>query len=375
MSLRQLLTDEIRSIFSDTTVMLTVFLGVFLYSFLYPLPYLKQLPREQQAVVVNLDGSQLSRQLERMVDATPQIRISERVPSLGAARERLLSRTAAGILVIPEHFYRDLRLGLRPTLGIAGDASMLLVYGTVLEGMSTAAGTLAAQVAVQQLMVDGQPPRLAQEQFRGAWLNLRTVFNPTMGYVSYVIPAVFVLILHQTLVIGIGLLSCARRETVSRSPGAVVLVRCGLFLAVYLLLCLYYFGFCYDLYGIPRQAELWTLAAIMVPFLAAASFLGMTLGLVLPRRELVTLVVLLSSMPLIFSSGFIWPESALPRPLVLVLQLIPVQPAIKALLSANQMGAGYAAVVPQLVQLWLCAGFYGALAWYLAGKRLSVRLS
>jgi ABC-2 type transport system permease protein len=375
MSLRQLLSVEIRSLFTDSTVMLTVFLGVFLYSFLYPLPYLKQLPREQQVVVVNLDGSQLSRQLERMVDATPQVRISERVHSLDAARERFLSRKTAGILVIPEHFYRDLRLGLRPTLGIAGDASMLLVYGTVLEGMSTAAGTLAAQVAVQQLLLDGQPPRLASDQFRGVWLNLRTVFNPTMGYVSYVIPAVFVLILHQTLVIGAGLVSCARRETVSSSPGMLILVRCGLFMAIYMVLCLYYFGFCYDLYGIPRQAEMWMLAAIMLPFLAAASFLGMTLGLVLPRRELVTLVVLLSSMPLIFSSGFIWPESALPQPLVLVLQMIPALPAIKALLGVNQLGAGYADIVPQLAQLWLCAGFYGALAWYLAGRRLSARLS
>ena len=41
MSLRQLLAGEIRSLFTDTTVVLTVFLGVFLYSFLYPLPYLK----------------------------------------------------------------------------------------------------------------------------------------------------------------------------------------------------------------------------------------------------------------------------------------------------------------------------------------------
>ncbi|MCB2173857.1 ABC transporter permease, partial [bacterium] len=73
------------------------------------------------------------------------------------------------------------------------------------------------------------------------------------------------------------------------------------------------------------------------------------------------------SMPLIFSSGFIWPESALPRPLVLVLQMIPALPAIKALLGVNQLGARYADIVPQITRLWLCAGFYGALAWYLAG--------
>jgi ABC-2 type transport system permease protein len=62
--------------------MLTLFGGVFFYSFLYPQPYLHQLPREEAVVVVNEDGSQLSRQLEFMADATPQVKLVARAGSL-----------------------------------------------------------------------------------------------------------------------------------------------------------------------------------------------------------------------------------------------------------------------------------------------------
>lgn len=116
--------------------MLTVFGGVVFYSFLYPLPYAKQIPREQTVSVVNLDQSQASFQLERMVDATPQVKIVQRDHTIADAKQAFLDKKVAGILVIPEHFYKDLLLGKSPTLAYAGDASYFLVYGTIVEGLA-----------------------------------------------------------------------------------------------------------------------------------------------------------------------------------------------------------------------------------------------
>lgn len=377
----ELVWQELRAIFTNPAILLTVFGGVVLYSFLYPLPYTQQLPREQRVIVVNLDGSQLSRQLERMVDATPQIRLSGRAGSLEEARKRFVSGEMSGILVIPDHFHRDLLQGNRPTLSFAGDASYFLVYGTVLEGMASAGGTLAAQVKVTRMIMSGQPASMAVEQHSAIRLSLRPVFNPTMGYVNYVIPAVFILILHQTLIMGTGILGGGQNEQKNTLPapyfrvapaGTLLLVRATIFVAVYWLLCLYYFGFCFQFYGIPHHANMVELQLLILPFLLSATFLGICLGAILPRRELATLIVLLSSMILIFAAGFIWPESAIPKPLILVVQFIPVIPAIKAFLGLNQMGAGLNDILPLIIQLWLCTGLYGALAWYLLGRRSAI---
>lgn len=363
---------ELRAIFTNQALLLTVFGGVLLYSFLYPLPYAKQVPREQQVIVVNLDGSQLSRRLERMIDATPQVRLSARAFSLEEAQKIFLERKMAGIVVIPEHFYRDLLHGRQPTLAYAGDAGYFLVYSTVLEGLAGSGQTLAAEVKVSRLVMSGQVLTLAAEQYSAIRLNLHPVFNPTTGYVNYVIPAVFILILHQTLIMGAGILGGGQNEQrlaaekgywLEAAPWKLLLVRSSIFVAIYWLLCMYYFGFSFSFYNIPRTAGFSQLNLLILPFLLGAAFLGISLGLLLPRRELATLLVLLSSIPLIFASGFIWPVAAIPEQLTAIVQLIPVIPAIKAFVGLNQMGADFADILPLWQQLWLCAALYGCTAW------------
>ncbi len=363
---------ECRAIFGNQAIMLTVFGGVIFYSFLYPLPYAHQVPREQKVVVVNLDGSQLSRKLERMVDATPQVQLSERAYSVGEAQQQFVDKKLAGILVIPENFYRDLLLGKQPTLSFAGDASYILVYSTVLEGMLGAGGTMAAEVKVSRMLMSGQAMALAKEQYSAIRLNIRPVFNKTMGYVSYVIPAVFILILHQTLIIGVGILGGEQNEArmkglggywMEAQPFKLLIIRALLFVAIYWILCIYYFGFSFEYYAVQHFANLAELNLLILPFLLGAALLGICIGLILPRRELATLIVLLSSMPLIFGCGFIWPTESVPAPITAILQFIPVVPAIKAFLQLNQMGADFSAIMPLYKQMWVCVALYGLLGW------------
>ncbi len=203
---------ELRAILTNPVVVLTVFGGVIFYSFLYPLPYSHQTPREQPISVVNLDQSQTSFQLERMVDATPNVHVVQRDFTIEAAKQAFLKGEITGFLVIPEHFYKDLMLGKSPVLAYAGDASLFLVYGTVVEGLAQAGGTLAAKAKVSKLLIDGVPLELASEQYSATKLNTKPTFNPRMGYVDYVVPAVFVLILQQTLAMASGLVGGTQRK-------------------------------------------------------------------------------------------------------------------------------------------------------------------
>ncbi len=369
---------EWHAVFTNQAILLTVFGGVLLYSFLYPLPYTKQLPREQKVIVVNLDGSQLSRRLERMVDATPQVQLSARAYSLEEAQKIFVDRKMAGILVIPENFYRDLLQGRRPTLSFAGDAGYFLVYGTVVEGLAASSQTLAAEVKISRMVMSGQVPALAAEQYSAVKLSIHPVFNPTMGYVNYVIPAVFILILQQTLIMGAGILGGGQNEQrllegkgywLEAAPWKLSVVRTALFVAIYWVLCMYYFGFSFSFYNIPRLANFSELNLLILPFLLGATFLGISLGQILPRRELATVLVLLSSMPLIFSSGVIWPVSAIPYQITAIMQFIPVIPAIKAFVGLNQMGADFSDILPLWRQLWFCAALYGCLAWWLLRRQ------
>ena len=192
-----------------------------------------------------------------------------------------------------------------------------------------------------------------------------------MGYVNYVVPAVFVLILHQTLLIAVGLLGGGQNEYRRAGKSGywlhyparhVVLVRGIVFTLIYLPLVMYYFGFSFSYYGISRLASMADLMLVTMPFLLAVIFLGMILGQLIPRRELATVVVLLSSLPLVFSTGFIWPVEMIPAPITWLVQLAPSTPAINAFLRLNQMGAEFGQILYLWGQLWLQAIIYGAIA-------------
>tara|TARA_R110001583_G_scaffold17482_3_gene70675 strand:+ start:7393 stop:8556 length:1164 start_codon:yes stop_codon:yes gene_type:complete len=368
MGLFKLIKAELKAVLSHPVIVLTVFGGVVFYSFLYPLPYTQQIPQEQEITVINNDNSQLSRQLERMVDATTQVKIVKRAHSIAQAKEQFLKGDVRGILLIPKHFNRDLLLGKSPTLSYSGDASYFLVYGTIVEGLAKAGGTIAAQAKVSRLVIDGIPLESATQQYNQVTLNMKPTFNPSLGYLNYVVPAVFVLILQQTLIMGVGVLGGSEKNSDGywnkHSTLSIVAVRCFIFVGIYYLLALYYFGFSFEYYGINKLASPLLLLALLAPFLLSSTFIGILLGAILPRRELVTFVVLISSMPLIFSAGFIWPLESMPQPMIWLSNFFPCIPAIQSFLMVNQMGAEFSQISSQWQLLWLQTLGWGILAYF-----------
>jgi ABC-2 type transport system permease protein len=380
MSWKKLINSELCAIFTNIPLLVTVFGGVIIYSFLYPLPYINQTPTAQKIAVINLDNSQLSRTIERMTNATPQINITEQVYTIEAAKALLIRGEITGFLLIPEHFYRDLLLEKKPTLLFAGDASYFLVYGTVIEGLVRSVSTISAEVKVSRMVMRGENITLASSQFTPIGLNLKPTFNPSLGYLNYVVPAVFILILHQTLLIAMGLLTAGQfEEKVKVQPSSVLkkaywltypawkilLVRSSVMFIIYLTLLSYYFGYSFEYYGIARLATIPDLITLVIPFLLSVIFLGTIIGLLIPRRELATLIVLLTSLPLVFTAGFIWPTTSMPMIINAIAQFSPSTSAINGFLRLNQMGDSIENLVDVRMQLWLLVLLYGTISFAL----------
>mgnify|MGYP001491003282 CR=1 FL=1 len=171
---------------------------------------------------------------------------------------------------------------------------------------------------------------------------------------------------------GVGLLGGSEKSITgywNKQPTFKILaIRTVIFVAIYYLMALYYFGFSFDFYGVNKLASPLTILALLAPFLLTSSFIGICLGALLPRRELVTVVVLISSMPLIFSAGFIWPLESVPLPIIWLSNLFPSTPAMQSFLAVNQMGADFSQILPQWAVLWLQLLIWGVLA-YLTYKR------
>jgi len=366
------LKKEFLKIFTDKAVIITVIGGVLFYAVLYPQPYLNQLPLQQSIAVVDHDNTPTSRRLIRYANATPQVHVAQHVGSISEARSLLLDGKVRGMLVIPRHFQKDLGLSRSPVIGLAGDANFFLVYGTVIEGLAGAVMSTGATARVRELMLAGIPLSFAVKDWSPIHLNERPLFNVGMGYLGYVIPAIFILILQQTLLLASALIGAESNEKSGlefRRAGSVFGARFVAMFVVYFLLTQFYMGACFSYYGISRNAGIFDLWMMIAAFISASTALGILIGLLLPRRELAAPMVMLSSLPMAFTAGFIWPRELLPYPVLWISEWFPSTPAIQGFLKLNQMGAEFSQVLNHWWSLWVLAGFFSVLSLILLTRK------
>lgn len=377
MRFRDVLRHEWQLVRRNKAVMLVLFGGILFYAFLYPLPYLHNVAGEQAVVVLDEDKTALSRALIRRVDATPQTRVRAVVPSMRQARTMITKGEAQGLLIVPQHFQKDVLLGSPTVLSYAGDASYFLIYGTVVEGLLTAGTTLALEAqALRSVAVQETKAPLAA-QIQPIQVMVKPVFNAQAGYLNYVIPAVFVLILHQTLLIALGSVTVldrqARANGIYLYPiGQAIVARLVLFVGLYLLFAALYFGFFFKLYAVQTVATWLPLLVFTLLFLSVCAVLAMLLGYFYTAPEQSILLVLVSSLPLVFLVGFAWPVTSLPAWLDALVNIVPARPGIQGLLALNQMGASWHLVAKHLG--WLVGQglvFTALLVWRIRRESLS----
>ncbi|ABL98690.1 ABC transporter permease [Shewanella amazonensis] len=368
MTLLRLILEELKAIVADKAIAVTLFGGVLFYALLYPLPYLNQVPTEQALVVVDLDNTSLSRELIRHADASPKIRVARAAGSVAEAQHYIASGDFHGLLVIPAGFKRDLLLGKGATLSYGGDASYFLVYSALVEGLVTAGMDAARSVQLLGMLSRGESFAGASLSLLPMHLNAVPAYNPGLGYTPYVVPGLFLLILHQTLLIGTGILGAGQWRKAGYwqqvSSLELLIGRIAAFGLIYAALGAFYMGWCYHWYGVSVQAGLGDIAAFIVPFYLATAAAGVAASCLFRRRDMPTQVMLLASMPILFVSGFVWPLSLIPEPLVMAAQTIPAVPAIFGMLKLNQLGTGFDGVFSEWLTLWLLALVYLALAWW-----------
>ncbi len=364
---------EARSTLGDPGVLLLLIGAVILYSLFYPIPYLPQVLKEVPVIPVDLDHSALSRRLLRMADASELVQLVEPATSAHEAEGRIRDGEAGGALVIPSGFEGDVLRGVQVDVGALGDASYFLVYRQAVTGLVQATGTLSAGIAIRRLRADGAADTQARERRDPLPLEIRPLYNPSGGYASYVVPAVFILILQQTLLIAIGMARGTERERVTdlqmhegidgvtsrwprEHPLTTVLGRTLFYLGLYAIHAVFYFGVLFHLYGFPQRGNVLALAAFLLPFLLAAIFLGLAISSMFRHRETSLQVLLFTSLPAVFLAGFAWPSEAMPRGLALVALLLPSTPGIAGFLRLSQLGVDLRDVASEWWILWgLCA--------------------
>jgi ABC-2 type transport system permease protein len=359
---------EVRRVLGDSGVRSFLILAPLVYGLLYPQPYVGQLLRELPVALVDHDHTEISRRLLQTLNAHEALAVAVRTDDLDDAKQALAERRVFGILTVPEGTERDILKGDRAHIAAYVDSAYFLVYSRTLQGFSESAGVVNQEIAGHGARGDGSRAHLGLIKISPVDAQSEPMFNPTGGYASYVVPAAFVLILQQTLLMGAATLSGVAYERGGRRlraqrgrPKAI----CGQALAH---LCIVFPAFALYLavlprfYGFSTLGRATDLVLMAIPFILATSLLAQFVGAWFKRRESPVLLFIAISLPLFFTVGVAWPPEALPENLRLLSRIFPSTSAIDGLVRINQMGATVAEVSFDWINLWILTAIYFVLA-------------
>ncbi len=289
---------EWRRVLGDRGVFSLFVLAPVLYAVFYPQPYLGQIVRNIPIAVVDQDNSELGRGLIQALSAHGNISVALNASSYREAENAILARRAFAILGIPPETEKDVLKGVAARLPIYADLTYFILFNRSLQGMLEAVQAYTLDALAHGARATGAGVQAASRLVEPVELIQVPLFNPTASYSSYVVPAAFVLILHQTLLMGaatLGGVAFERGGQAGRRTRASVRAILGQGLAhwvLYVPAMLLYFVVMPRVYGFSTLGSLWAVAAVSIPFILATSFLGQALGLVFRHRETAVLLAL-----------------------------------------------------------------------------------
>ena len=361
---------EMTQVVKDEGVLIFFVFVPLVYPLLYSWIYNNEVVREVPVCVVDQSHSHLSREFNRMCDASPDVHVKYYAQDLDEAKSLVSRQLVKGVYFIPRSFAEDVYGLKRGVVSVYCDMSLMLTYKAVFQ----TAQMVTMEMGNELKTMLGGRYTAREEAIATRPLDYEDVpiFSPAGGYGSSILPAVLMLILQQTLVLGIGLSAgTARDENPYRSlipvgdsryehTFPIVLGKSMCYLMIFMVMGAWLSVAVPRLFHFPQLATAGSLLCLMVPYILACTFFGMMVSCTVKYRENVMLIVVFVSVPLLFLTGVSWPQSSIPSYWQGVSWLFPSTFGARAYIRLNSMGADLSDVMPELRILWIQALCYFA---------------
>lgn len=379
-----------KMILKDEGVILFFFFLPIAYPLIYSWIYNNEVVREVPVVIVDDSHSFMSREFARKFDASPDVCVAYHSKTMSEAQSLIGHGKAYGILYFPQDFEKKLGRMEQAHVGVYCDMSYMLTYKAIFQTATAISSSMGAEIQTQ--LSGNKTDREDEITTKPLDFEDVPIFNTTGGYGNFVLPGVLVLIIQQALVLGVGMIAGTRREkfraiqkgkSVEESPvpdscslpqgyGALstlagqslaYLLIFSVMLAWITLVVPHLFGFVSMVHGKD-------LLLFFTPYLLACIFMAITVSPLIRYRESVILVVVFTSVPLLFLSGVSWPQNNIPGVWQGVSWLFPSTFAVRGFIRMSSMGALLNDVSTEYIVLWIQTLIYFTMALIITHMRV-----
>ena len=373
-SLYRVWRREFSLVLRDEGVLIFFLLLPTVYPLVYTLIYNPEVVHDLPVVIVDDCRTQRSRQFAEMADATSAIKIVGYASDIEEARRCMNKKGCYGIMHILANYDLNINREKQSKVQFYCDMSLLIRYRAFLAALTDL--SLASDTEIQQQIIDTDSSPVANQAV--------ILGNPAEGFASFVIPGLLILIIQQSLVLGITMLGGGAYERRRANNGidpmavkapvvATILGKSLCYFTIYIPLIVYMLHFVPIIFDLPRVGSMSQWLPMVVPFTFAAIFMGMTLQPLVRQRETSMIVVVFSSLLFLFLSGITWPRYAMSRLWLAIGDMIPSTWAVNAFTRINSDGATLQQNMWSLIALWILCAIYLTTAIILHKKDWGMR--
>lgn len=367
-------------VLGDFGVMLFFIALPLLYPLAYTLIYNTEVVTEMPVAIVDNDRTQESRHLARMVEASPSISIYGYCANLEEAKELFASNKVFGILEIPSGYSRRIARQEQAHVPFYAEMSLLLRYRAFVSALTEIQLHLAQEITSARLDATG----ISVLGIGGMPVEQHNNFlgDPGQGFASFVMPGIIILILQQSMVLGICMLAGTSRERRRRNGGvdplavedasvsATIWGKALMYVVLYIPLCLYVVRIVPEIFSLPHQGNPVDYLLFLGPMLLASAMFGLTLQGFCTERESPFLVIVVTSVVFLFLSGLTWPRYAMNGFYTWLGNVVPATWGVEGFIRINSNGATLAENVRPYLALWiLIAVYYIGALWVMSRQR------
>lgn len=314
---------EFRQIFSDSGVLLIFLVAGLAYPLLYNVVYLNGILSDTPIAVVDNADCPESHRFIREIDATREVEVAAKCVNMAEAEKMMQERKVNGIIYFPSDFGEKLARNETSVVSLYTDMSSFLYYKNALMATNFVMLHEIGQIQMERYSMLGMTEQSASQTVKPLGYEDNNPYNRASSYSFFLISAILMIIIQQTLFYGMSLLVGTARER-NRSfaslpdrleghgVGRVVLGRGGAYWLLYLAVGMYIAFIVPAIFGIPQRGEFHDVLAMLVFFITDCVFFSMTWSTLITRRESVFVLFLAMSPVALFLTGCSWPTIAFP---------------------------------------------------------------
>lgn len=373
---------EFYLIFHDAGVLLFFFFLTFAYPVIYTIIYNPEVLENIPIAVVDKDRSVQSRELTRMIDATQGMEVFNTVPNMQDARRLMNEKKVYGILEIPADYGKKLARNEQSVVTFYSEMSLLLRFRTFVSALTDvqlAAGTKVRQGTVDMLGLPAEGMNKMPVDSEAIMLG-----DPTQGFASFIIPGILILILQQSMVLGVTMLAGGSKErrrrfggidpeSVNAGPLTTIWGKTLCYVILYIPVCVYVLDIVPLMFNLPHIGDIRQMMLFVVPMLFASAFFGQTLSVFVTERESSMLVIVFTSVVFLFLSGLTWPRYAMNDLWLWIGDAIPATWGVEGFIRMNSNGSPLWEESHPYTMLWVLAAIYMTTAYFITRYTLPNR--